>query len=175
MVDKINLAVDAENLELFCQKLIKRSRDVAKTHDALVTLESFIILFGKAVHGTREYQLIEDLIKSFTEQTRGQLLCLRAEELLVAIKACNVAGITAIHAPLSRDGFYSILQTVVAQLSDRELDVISQWAINWSSDAKQKAEQASGFPDAMDFRKAGICLEEYQAMLDVSRYLENRD
>lgn len=174
MNDKINLPVGAENLERFCQKLIKRSRDMAKTHDALVTLESFIILFGKAAHGTKEYQLIEELIKSFTEQTREQLLQLRTEELLVAIKDCNVANVTAIHTPLSRDGFYSILKTVVAQLSDSELDVISHWAINWSSDAKQKAEQASGFPDAMDFCKADIRLVEYQTMLDISRYLKNR-
>lgn len=174
MIDKINLSVDAEDLERFCQKLSKRSRDPAKTHDALITLESFIILFGKASYGTKEYQVIEELIKSITDQSRAQLLAYRATELHTAIKACNVAAITAIHKPLSRDGFYSILQKVVAQLPENELDVISQWAFNWSSTAKHKAEQASGFPDAMDFHKAGICLEEYQAMLDVSRYLENR-
>ena len=175
MIDKLNLSVDPENLERFCHKLIKRSRNIATTHDALVTLESFIVLFGKGAHGTKEYQAIEDLVKSFTEQTREQLLRLRAEALLVAIKNSNVAEVTAIHLPLSRDGFYSILQTVVAQLSASELSTISEWAINWSAQAKRKAEQASGFPDAMDFRKAGIVLEEYQAMLDVSRYLAYRD
>ena len=34
--------------------------------------------------------------------------------------------------------------------------------------------KASGYSDALDFKKAGISLEEYQAMLDISRYLENR-
>jgi len=173
--DKINLSVDTDNLQRFCQKLIKRSRDVAKTHDALVTLESFIILFGKAAHGTKEYQAVEELIKSFSEQTRQLLLRHRTEQLLPVIKNCDVAAVTAIHTPLSRDGFYSILQTVVAQLADAELEAITQWASKWSADAKQKAEQASGFPDAMEFNKAGIRLEEYQAMLDVRRYLENRD
>ncbi len=109
MADKINLSVDTEHFEWFCQKLIKRSRDVAKTHDALVTLESFIILFGKAVQGTKEYQVVEDLIKSFSEQTRQQLLRDRVRQLLPVIKNCDVAAVTAIHAPLSREGFNSIL------------------------------------------------------------------
>jgi len=174
MNQKINLSVDTDALEQFCQKLIKRSRDVAKTHDAMVTLESFIILFGKALHGTPEYQLIEDLIKSYSEQTRQLLLQQRTEELLLALKACDSNAITALHIPLSRDGFYSILQGLVARLSEEELTVITEWASHWSAEAKDRAEQASGFPDAMDFKKAGIRLEEYQAMLDVSRYLENR-
>ncbi len=175
MVDKINLSVDTENLEQFCQKLIKRSRDIAKTHDTLVTLESFILLFGKAAHGTREYQAIEDLVKSCSEQTRTQLLSQRTDELKRALQKCNVAEVTVIHTPLSRDGFYSILQSVVAEILDSQLADISRWAINWSAEAKQKAEAASGFPDALDFDKAGIDIEEYHAMLDVSRYLENRD
>lgn len=175
MPDKIILSVDTEHLERFCQKIIKRSRDAARTHDALVTLESFIILFGKAAHGTQEYQAVEGLIRSYTEQTRQGLLTVRASQLLPALKNCDVVAVTAVHTPLSRDGFYSILQTVVAQLDEGELEVITHWASSWSAEAKHKAESASGFPDAMDFNKAGICIEEYQAMLDVSRYLENRD
>ena len=45
--DKINLSVDVKKLDKFCTKLIKRSRDT------LVTLESFIILFGKSAHSTK--------------------------------------------------------------------------------------------------------------------------
>lgn len=141
------------------QKLIDRSRDIAKTHDALVTLESFIILFAKAAHGTNEFQAIDGIIKSYTEKTREKLLDLRCEELSVALKDCSVDAVTRIHKPLSRDGFYSILKVISSHLSESELDTISMWAINWSLDAKQKA---------------GICLDEYQSMLDVSRYMENR-
>ncbi len=175
MSHKLDLAVDAEGLERFCQKLIKRSRDIARTHDSLVTLESFIVLFGSAVHGTEEYQQVEAMIQGFTEQTRRMLLQQRAAQLLSAIKQCDVQTVTAIHTPLSRDGFYSILQTVVAQLGEAESDTITQWAGQWSADARQRAEQASGFPDALDFNKAGIDIEEFQAMLDVSRYLDNRE
>ena len=52
---------------------------------------------------------------------------------------------------------------------------IARWASHWSGDARHKAEQASGYPDALDFNTAGIAIEEFQAMLDVSRYLDNRD
>lgn len=51
--DGVNLPVDIDGLNKFCNKLINRSHDIAKTHDALVTLESFIVLFGKSAHGTK--------------------------------------------------------------------------------------------------------------------------
>ena len=53
MVDKINLSVDAESLEQFCQKLIKCSRDIAKTHDALD--------FDKAGIDIEEYHAMLDV------------------------------------------------------------------------------------------------------------------
>ena len=51
VLSKINLPVDVESLKQICEKLTKRYRDVEHTHDALVTLESFIVLFGKSAHG----------------------------------------------------------------------------------------------------------------------------
>ena len=175
MPDKINLVVEAEALEKFCRSLIARSRDIATVHDALVTLESFIVLFGRNAHGTTEYQVIESRIKSITDETRTKLLQLRTQELKQALEQCSVEAVTAIHTPLSRDGFYTILQSAVAQMTGNSVATITRWASQWFSDAKQRAETASGYPDALDFKKSGIRIEEYQAMLDTSRYLENRD
>ena len=173
MVDKINLSVDTDQLQRFCNKLIKRSRDIAKTHESLVMLESFIILFGKAAHGTSEYQAVEELIKNYTEQTRQQLLSLRQQELHIALSDCDLNAITAIYTPLSREGFHTILKQVVAQFSNKKVQTITQWARHWTAQAKLEAEQASGYPDATDFKKAGINHETYQAMSDISRYLLN--
>ena len=160
-------------LEKFCDKLIKRSRDIAKTHDALITLETFICLFAKEAHGTNEYNDIETLIKNYTEQTRNALMQQESEKLLVGLQHQQVSAISQIHTPMSRNGFYLILQTACNQLSTAQRLDITGWATDWVTQAKQKAEHASGYPEAYDFKKAGISIEEFQAMNDVCHYLNN--
>lgn len=169
----ITLNISHTDLANFCDKLIKRSRDIAKTHDALITLETFISLFARQAHGTHDYNSIEQLIKHYTEQTRSALMEQNSVKLLHALQQQQVSAICQIHTPMSRNGFYLILQTAVAQLSTAQQQSVSQWATDWVQQAKQKAEQASGYPEAYAFMKAGISAEEFQAMDDVRRYLES--
>jgi len=70
----ITITIASSELDEFCKKIIQRSRDAAKTHDALITLESFISIFARPSHGTKEYQAIESTIKSITETSRQKLL-----------------------------------------------------------------------------------------------------
>ena len=169
----IKLTVDSTELRKFCDKLIARSRDIAKTHDSLITLETFISLFARQAHGTQQYDTIERLINSYTEQTRSTLMAQQSENLLQALQQQQIAAIRQIHTPMSRNGFYLILQTAAALLSASQRLDLAQWSTGWVEQAKQKAEQASGYPEAYDFIKAGISIEEFQAMQDVSRYLDN--
>ena len=173
MSNSINLKIDEIELEEFCQKIIKRSRDITKTHDALITLETFISLFGKASHGTNEYYAIEAVMKSFTEQTRQQLLKKNTDELIEALQQCDINSITSIHTPLSRNGFYLILELAVSSLSKENINNVTKWSTGWVTRSRQKAEQASGYPDAFDFKSAGISIDQYQAMADVSHYLSH--
>lgn len=170
---QIVLAVDSDKLDAFCNKLIKRSRNIAKTHDALITLETFITLFGQAAHGTNEYHAIEAVIKSYTEHTRQQLMAQETRKLVSALKHCSPEELANIHTPLSRNGFYEILQVAVTELTTDHISQTRSWASNWVTDARHRAEQASGYPDALDFKSAGISIEEFQAMNDVSHFLDN--
>ena len=167
----INIKINVDTLKDFCNKLLKRSRDITKTHDALVTLESFIAVFGRPSHGTVEYELIEATIKAITETSRQQLLKQYTKDLITALQQCDIQSLTHIHTPLSRNGFYQILQTAIQQLSDDEIRLVMLWSKNWVSEASQLAEEASGYPDAMDFKKANISIEEFQAMSDINRVL----
>ena len=169
----LNITVDASKLDDFCNKLLKRSRDINKTHDALITLESFISVFGRPSHGTREYQQIESTIKSITEVSRQKLLEKNTIDLIKALKLCNIVALAAVHTPLSRNGFYQILQNSISELCDDEIRQIMVWSANWLKEAKYLAEKASGYPDAMDFIKAGISIEEFQAMSDIDRVLNS--
>ena len=168
---KISLSVSRDELEKFCDKLLKRSRDIAKTHDSLSTLEAFFTVFGKAAHGTSEYYAIEDVLNRYSEITRQQLLDERTGQLLESLKKHNIELITGIHVPLSRSGFYQILETAISSLTTGELAGLASWTNQWVTEAKQKAEQASGYPDAMDFKKANINIEQYQAMFDVNHFV----
>ena len=171
----ITINISCSDLENFCQKLIKRSRDITKTHDALITLESFISLFGSASHGTKEYQLIESTIKAITETTRQAVLEKNTHELIKALKQCNANALANIHTPLSRNGFYQILQVSIAELSDDDIRLAMIWSENWLKEAKQLAEQASGYPDALDFKKADISIKEFQAISDIDRVLNPKN
>ena len=167
----IKISISSTDLESFCNKLLKRSRDITKTHDALVTLESFISIFGQASHGTNEYQLIDSTIKKITEKSRNLLLEKNTRDLITSLKQCNVASLTNIHTPLSRNGFYQILQIAISKLTDDDIRLVMIWSENWVKEARQLAEEASGYPDAMDFKKAGISIEEFHAMSDIDRVL----
>ncbi len=169
--NSINLTVNSDDLEKFCNKLIKRSRDIAKTHDAMVTLESFISLFAKGAQGTEEYRAIESLINTFTEKTRQKLLQEKAEELLLALRHRDLDAIISIYVPLSRSGFRQIVEMAVSQLTNEEISFVRNWSSEWVRVAKQKAEEASGYPDALDFNKSGVSIEAYQAMTDLGSYI----
>ena len=171
MQGSIQLTVASDELARFCQQLVDRSRDHARTLDTLAGLEAFICRFGRSSQGTTDYAAVEALLRSFADQTRDRLLEQRTGELLTALGHRDPEEIVRIHAPLSRDGFYQILQTVLAQLPNEEKQSLATWSIDWSRTAKKQAEQASGYPDALDFAGAGIRPETYQAMLDVSRCL----
>ena len=167
----INISINAEDLENFCQKILKRSRDITKTHDALITLESFISVFGRSSHGTKEYKIIENTIKNITDFSRQKLLEKNTTNLIEALKLCNAKSLASIHTPLSRNGFYQILQSAIEKLTDDDIRLVMLWSGNWVKEASELAQKASGYPDAMDFKKADISIEEFQAISDIDRVL----
>lgn len=78
-----------------------------------------------------------------------------------------------LNGSLSRNGFYQILTDACQLMDSDKISAIAQWNIRWSEQAKQKAEQASGYPDALDFKKADINIEEYQTMSDISYFFKH--
>jgi hypothetical protein len=169
----LNIEIAPEKLEAFCQQLLARSRDITKTHDALVTLDTFIKVFSGKQQGSAGCNAVEAVLVRMTEASRQQLLQQKTRELLQAMQQQNVAAVTAIHTPMSRNGFYQILQIATAQLSAEELHPVRDWAVAWTAAAKHKADKLSQYPDAPDFKAAGIMLEEFMAMQDIGRYLES--
>ena len=168
-----SLVIDSDKLNTFCEQLLKRSRNKEKTHDSLVTLETFITRFCAASHGSDEFQQIISIVHRHSNNTRQLLLSQKAEQLVAALRNLDISAITVIYLPLSRNGFYEILQDIASRFSELELSIIAEWSQQWLNYSKHKAQQASDFPDAPDFTKAGISLQEYQAMSDVERFFNS--
>ncbi|MCW8853929.1 MAG: hypothetical protein OQK76_10745 [Gammaproteobacteria bacterium] len=167
------LSIKPDELSRFCEKLLKRSRDISKTHDALSTLEAFITNFSTTSNHPATYQAIDNILHSFSEQTRQALLDDKTTELIKALKQLKLTKLTDIHHHLSRNGFYQILEIAAAQLSRNEIIATRNWCNSWFNDARLKAEQASGFPESYDLNKANIDVKEFQAMKDTSHFLNN--
>lgn len=169
----LNLSITVDELTRFCEKLLKRSRDISKTHDALSTLEAFITSFSQSSNHPDALESIQQILASYTEQTRKQLLQQKTGDLIKGLIKLDCSIITSTHKNLSRNGFYQILETATSQIENDRLQTIKNWCNQWLDQATQKAEQASGCPDAYDFKSAGIDINEYQAIKDVTHFINS--
>ena len=86
----------------------------------------------------------------------------------------NRRGITRIHQALSRNGFDSLLEQTIAGITLDNLQQISNWISRWCAEMTSRAQKASGYPDALNFKAAGIKFTEYSAMCDIERKLSAR-
>jgi len=92
--------------------------------------------------------------------------------LAPALAEQSLCDIQRVHNALSRNGFHQIVLSAIHHLSDTALYAAAAWAREWCRDAKARAEAASGFPDALDLRGAGITAGLYAAMTELNIYLQ---
>lgn len=170
----LNLLLDPDTLDNFCKKIISRSRNISHTHEALTVLEAFVSTFTVDSRGSGSYQAIQQRINSWTKQTRQRLLQQKTLELAHALTERHCAQLAQIYNSLSRNGFYQILASAIETIVNEERKELFNWVNHWTDEARQKAEKASGYPDALDFIKANIKVEEYQAMSDIAHFINNR-
>lgn len=169
----LSIEVNSVQLDSFCKKIISRSRNTANVHEALIVLEAFISTFSSDSHGTDNYQNIQQTLQLHSAKTRDKLLLEKTQQLEQGLLTQNITLLAAVYGSLSRNGFYQILSSAAEQIARVQIASIAEWVIAWAGEAKQKAEQASGYPDALDFKKANIDIEQYQAMTDTAYFFNN--
>ncbi len=171
----LNLQLNSDNLNHFCKKIIARSRNTAHVHEALTVLEAFISTFSTDSLGSDQYKEIQQALKVHSAKTRDILMQEKTKQLQHALLTKNITSLSTVYRSLSRNGFYQILATASKKIEIEKIQPIVQWVVNWSEQARQKAEQASGYPDALDFKKAHINIEEYQTMSDISHFFKTSE
>lgn len=165
--DEINLRISRHGIETFCREITQGSANTGRKHATLVALEGFIARHAGPDSHSPAYEKILASIRHFSEQTRSKLLQEQVEALLPALQEQLPAEVGRIHSNLSRNGFSQVLDSVWNNLPRPARPSVMRWINDWCAQAEQAARQASGYPDAMNFRAANIDLREYRAMKDI--------
>ena len=170
--DAITLQLTVSRIDAYCRELSRRSPTLEKRVAALDALTTFISSQAEPGEQAKaEFVSIKQTLLGHLEQAREALLNERAQRLHQALRAQHLPSITALYTSLSRDAFWTLLGRVEQQLDAAALDTLRRWASGWLLQAKQRAQQASPYPDAIDFNAAGIDASEYLAMADLCSYL----
>ena len=169
-----SMSPQAFSLELTPQEVEARSaalwhqfRSPGRILAALVAMQS---LFALAPAGNREnapYREIQAIVARHAEKARSELLTESERRLLAALQHRETREITRIHADLSRNGFWQAATAAGGGRDAAELAGDIAWLAQWCQSARTRAEAASGYPDALDFRAAGIDAAEYTALQEL--------
>lgn len=171
MSDPVALHLTASGIDTYCRELSRRAPSLEKRVTSLDALITFISAQTNAGEQAKpEYAAIKQTLLGHFEQARQELLDERSQRLLQAVKRHNLPAIAAIYTSLSRDAFWTLLGRVEQQLDTTAIDTLRNWAQEWMTQSKQRAQMASPYPDAIDFTAAGIDPTEYLVMSDVCRY-----
>lgn len=168
----ITIQLTADGIDSYCRELVRRSPTPEKRVAALDALVTFISSqTDSGEQAKAEFVSIKKALLDHFEQAREALLEERAGRLHQALQARRLPDIAALYTSLSRDAFWTLLGRVEQQLDTATSDSLRTWASGWLTQARQRAQQASPYPDAIDFKAAGIDASEYLAMTDMCRYL----
>ncbi len=172
--NEISLVLTPDMVETQCLEAIKQSRNTSHALAALITLQSFISATVRpADRHTPAYEASKSTIEKHAIAIREKILAENAKTLAESIMQRNRQEIARIHTALSRNGFWQAAQQAISQLGPDDLAASAAWAKDWCSAARTQAQAASGYPDALDFSKAGIAATEYAAMTEINHYLSD--
>ena len=172
--NQITLLLSPETIQAQCQFAIQQARNTSHALASLIALQTFIS--ATAQPDDREspaHRAIREIIAGQAAILRERLLAEHAHALSDAMRAQGCAEIARIYDNLSRNGFWQVAQIATAQLDAAERSIAKDWVLTWCADAKARALAASGYPDALNFKKAGISALEYASMSDIGNYLRH--
>ncbi len=173
-ITEINLKIASDDLQQFCQEVDVGSANTNRKHAAFMALEAFISRHAGADAHTQAYRDIQDIVKGFSVATRTQLLAENASTLASALNGQEIDSIARTFSSLSRNGFQQTLTRAIDGMTGSQQDRTRRWVATWCSVAKRQAEEASGYPDALDFRNIDIDLIEYTALSETNTLLMDR-
>jgi len=161
-----------QEVETLCAGLWQQFRSPGQILSALVSMQSLLALAPPAHRESEPYRNIQAVITRHSETARAQLLAECESRLLAALVHRDTGEITRVHGALSRNGFWQAASAAARRQENSDFAGQTAWLADWCHSARTRAEAASGYPDALDFRAAGVVAEEYAAMQELLRCLQ---
>jgi len=168
---EINLRITPESITKYCHEIMQGSTNTGRKHAAITALEGFIARHAGADGYTPVYEQVQEIIRNSAAETRSRLLSENGAALAPALRQQNRSEIARVYGSVSRNGFEQVLLEAVQHLTEQDRQYIVEWVGDWCLSSETAARQASGYPDAMDFRKAGIEILEYTALSHINTLL----
>lgn len=158
------MRLSPQQLEDFCRQLRQRARDPATALQQLTGLQSFMSI---AVGDTSQpgYRQARDHLAAQLDAVREQVLAQHAAALQAAIETLDSASIVRSFRALSRSGFEAAAVRAWQAVDPALRDVRANWLLASTRDMRQRALAASRYPDAPDFRAAGVDVDRYLALM----------
>ncbi|MEN6587126.1 MAG: hypothetical protein ABFE02_13895 [Sulfuricella sp.] len=168
-----SLELTPPEVEARCAALWQQFRSPGRVVTALVAMQSLFALAPAGTQETAPYREIHAIMARHAEHARNQLIAESVQRLQAALQHRETREIGRIHADLSRNGFWQAASAAGHGSDGAELVGDIAWLAQWCQGARARAEAASGYPDALDFRAAGIDAEEYTAMDELLRCMRS--
>lgn len=175
MSEAVQLRISPAWIEDYCQCIKRSTITVEKRLVALDTLRTFISAASgpELLHNETCVQ-VKTILGQHIEKARDELMAESAFSIAAALEQHDVGQIVKLFTSLSRSGFWQALIQSTDRMEDTRLEEITAWALQWLKEKKRQGEQASSYPDAIDFASAGIDVSEFTAMTDLCKYLSSR-
>lgn len=172
-MEKLTLLLNPEQADAHCRSLVAQNRHSGQVLAALIALQSFIAATARPSEQTNNaYQDVKLILEQHVATARSRVMGDNLARLLDALGEQDMGDIQNVHAALSRNGFHQTVLAAIRQLSDATLLATASWAADWHRDARERAEAASPYPDALDLRGAGISPARFTAMSELNAYLQ---
>lgn len=174
MSDKLQLQLSPAWMADYCKGLVRSTATVEKRLVALDAVMTFIgAAAGSALLNDKNLEQIKGCIESYIEAARSELMAESIARLSIALQQHDVAVISRIFTELSRSGFWAVLTQTMEGIEPARRDDVVRWSLAWLAETKRQGEEASPYPDSIDFKTAGIDIAEYTAMTDLCKYVES--
>lgn len=156
----------------FYRQLRQWARDPAQALQQLTTAQALIGL-GDANRDQPAYRQARLDLEEQLEQVREGLLAWHAQRLSTTQQEEEGAAIVRCFHALSRSGFSVCVNRCWQHLAPAARSRCILWVDDWCHDAQHRATAACRYPDAPDFRAAGVDLETYLALAELNSILSN--
>lgn len=170
--DSLELQLSPGWVDEYCRGLIRSTATAEKRLVALDALQTFIsAAAGPALLRDKTLEQIKTSITAYIEVARAALMDEAITRVSIALQQHDVARIAGVFTELSRSGFWDVLRRTMEGMEAAQWQEAARWSLAWLEQTKRRGEEASPYPDTLDFAAAGIDIAEYTSMVDLCKFV----